>query len=79
MQNLLEYILKNITKYPEEIKITTTTDKDLTQIYNVKVNPDDMGIIIGKKGKVISSIRKLLKVKAIKNRLRFQLYLTGDV
>jgi len=36
------------------------------------VHPEDMGKVIGKEGKIISAIRKILKVKAIKSGIHFQ-------
>jgi predicted RNA-binding protein YlqC (UPF0109 family) len=38
--------------------------------YVIKVAPEDMGKIIGKGGKVIKSIRNVMKIPAIKNNKR---------
>ena len=54
MQDILEYILKNITTVPDDVKIAVE-DLEGTTNYIVTVNPTDVGRIIGKEGKVIVS------------------------
>jgi predicted RNA-binding protein YlqC (UPF0109 family) len=64
MKEFLEYLLKNLTKYPDDISIREETTEDGTLVYYLKVHPDDIGKVIGKGGKVIWSIRTLLRVRA---------------
>ncbi len=64
MQDLLEYILKSLVSKPEEVVITES-EEDNTLNFNVKVAQDDMGMVIGKSGQTIRSIRKLLVVRAM--------------
>jgi hypothetical protein len=54
MKSLLEYIVKNIVKTPDEVVITETANEDGVIVFNISVNPDDMGRVIGKGGKVIN-------------------------
>lgn len=75
MQSLLQYILEGIVDHPEDIDIQTTESQYGYIVLNVKVNSEDMGKVIGKNGKVINSIRKLLRVKAIKLGRRVQVEL----
>jgi uncharacterized protein len=75
MQELLHYILEGIVDHPEDIVINTFDDEYGCQHLEVNVNPEDMGRVIGKKGQVISSIRKILRIKAMKMGKRFQLTL----
>jgi predicted RNA-binding protein YlqC (UPF0109 family) len=70
MKEFLEYLLKNLTKYPDETSIREETTDDGTIVYYLKVHPDDIGKVIGKGGKVIWSIRTLLRVRAQKEGQR---------
>ena len=66
MKNLIEYIVIHLVEHPEEVKIAEEQKADFTQ-YTISVHDDDIGRIIGKKGSVISAIRQIVKIKAIKD------------
>ena len=74
MKEFLEFLIKQITSKPEEVKITESREDD-TFIYHIKVSEDDMGIVIGKEGKTIKSLRNLAKAKAIRDNIRIQVLL----
>ena len=74
MKEFLEFLIKQITSKPEEVKITESIEND-TFIYHIKVSEDDMGIVIGKEGKTIKSLRNLAKAKAIRDNIRIQVLL----
>lgn len=75
MQELLKYVLQNIVNNPKEIEIEKIIDpEDPTFVtYNIKANDEDRGIIIGKQGHTISSIRDILSIKAIKENKKVRL------
>ncbi len=75
MQALLRYILENIVEHPEAIDIRTSENPYGFVTIDFSVHQEDMGRVIGKSGKVIDAIRKVLKVKAIKQGIRLQLNL----
>lgn len=77
MKEFLEFIVKNIVKHPEEVIVTETQQENL-HIYSIKVNNEDMGIVIGKEGKTIKSIREMAIAKAIKEHLRINVILEED-
>ncbi|MBU0619071.1 KH domain-containing protein [Patescibacteria group bacterium] len=70
MKDLLNYLLNNIIDHPEAIKIEEITDETGTIVFKVEVHPEDVGKVIGKKGKIINSIRNLIRVKAVKLQQR---------
>ncbi|NMC36129.1 KH domain-containing protein [Candidatus Beckwithbacteria bacterium] len=78
MQELLHYILEGIVDHPEDIEIRGNESEFGFINLEVKVNPEDMGKVIGKRGQTIGAIRKLLRVKAIKLGKRFQLTLLDE-
>mgnify|MGYP001182022467 CR=1 FL=1 len=65
MQDVLEFVLKNLVTVPEEIKIDVEELEGGTTNYIITVNPVDVGRIIGKEGKVIKAIRTIMRVIAI--------------
>ena len=77
MKEFLEFIIKNIVKHPEDVVITETKEENLF-IYKIKVHVEDMGIIIGKEGKTIKSIREMAIAKAIKEQIRINVLLEEE-
>ena len=77
MKEFLEFIIKNIVKNPEEVVITES-NQDSTFLYTVKVADTDMGIVIGKGGRTIKSIREMAIAKAIKEQIRINVVLEED-
>lgn len=71
MKQLIEYIVSNIVNHPENVVITETStdDKDITK-YLIEVNPEDVGRVIGKQGKVIKAIRQIVRIAAIQKGTR---------
>jgi predicted RNA-binding protein YlqC (UPF0109 family) len=71
MKQLIEYIVSNIVNHPESVVITETAteDKD-TAKYLIQVDPEDVGRVIGKQGKVIKSIRQIVRIAAIQKGTR---------
>lgn len=77
MKEFLEYILKSIVKSPEEVTVTETKE-DTLYTYSIKVAQSDMGIVIGKEGRTIKSIREMAIAKAIKEQKRVNVLLLED-
>ncbi len=69
MKQLLEYIVPNIVNHPEDVVISETEEEGVTNL-SIKVNPEDMGRVIGKSGKVIKAIRQIGRIIAIKKGIR---------
>ena len=69
MKELVEYIVKSIASYPDEVKVTEE-DEDGRVILRVEVAPDDKGKVIGRQGRVAQSIRVLVRVAAVKQETR---------
>ena len=77
MQDILEYILKNITTVPEDVAVTAEEAEGTTN-YIVTVNPADVGRIIGKEGKVIKAIRTIMRVIAIQRGVHVRVSIVSE-
>lgn len=77
MQGILEFILKNITTVPDDIKIEVQ-DEEGTSNYIVTVNPADVGRIIGKEGKIIKAIRTIMRVIAIQRGVHIRISVVSE-
>lgn len=74
MKELVEYIVKHIVTNPDLVEVTESMNGSEIML-SLKVADEDMGIVIGKKGQTIRSIRKLLTVRAINDGVRVNLSL----
>lgn len=74
MKDFIFYLVNNLILKPDELSVTESKEGDIF-IYNIKVAKEDMGIIIGKEGRTIRSIRNLAQAKAIKDKVRIQIEL----
>ena len=66
MKELVEVIAKALVDSPDEVFVTERTEDDGTIVIELRVADDDMGKVIGKKGRIAKSIRTVVKTVAIK-------------
>jgi len=71
-QEFLEFLIKSIVDHPEEVKVDRRID-EMGVLLTLKVNPQDMGKIVGRQGSTAKSIRNLLRIVGIKNSARVNL------
>ncbi len=79
MLDLVKYLVGNIVDKPEAVEVTDTVNETNTHLINITVDPEDMGKVIGKGGKIINAIRELTKVKAIKQQARVRVVLQDQL
>lgn len=70
MEELVEYIVKNLVDNKDAVKITTTREGSEINII-VNVAEEDLGKVIGKNGRIAQSIRAIVKSVASKERIRY--------
>jgi len=71
-KEFLEYIVKALVDHPEDVKIERKVD-EMGVLLSLKVNPEDMGQIIGKAGSTARAIRTLVRIVGLKNQARVNL------
>lgn len=68
MKDLIEFIAKKMVEHPEDVQVRVTEGED-SQNYELQVNPEDMGRIIGKSGRTAKAIRTLVSSAAAKAKV----------
>ncbi|OQX62543.1 MAG: RNA-binding protein [Anaerolinea sp. 4484_236] len=63
MKELAEYIARSLVDHPEEVEVREYNSGRRVNL-ELSVDKDDMGRVIGKRGRVANSIRALLRVAA---------------
>ncbi len=69
---LVEMIAKALVDKPEEVSVRAVEGEQV-RVLELRVDPTDLGKIIGKKGRTAKSIRTLLGAAGMKLKKRFTL------
>ena len=71
-QKFIEFLVTAIVDHPDDVKVERKVD-EMGVLLLLKVNPQDMGQIIGRDGNTAKAIRALLRIVGIKNNARVNL------
>ena len=69
LQETLQDIAKAIVDSPDEVTVTCTED-DNTITLTLTVAPDDMGMVIGRHGRIAKAIRTVIKAASVNCKKR---------
>lgn len=72
MKEFVEYLVKRLVKYPDEVTVEVRPDDgDEGEAIYVRVADSDVGKVIGRQGKIIMSVRTLVKAAAAKQGKKY--------
>ncbi len=74
MKDTLHFIVSSIVDNSEAVSIAENEEDGIINL-TITVDKADMGRVIGKEGKVIRSIRNVMKIKAMKHGVRINVSL----
>lgn len=77
MKYFIEFVISSLVKYADEVDVEETNQNDTT-LYRVRLNPSDIGRVIGKKGKTIGAIRDLVHAAAARDNRKVQLEIVDE-
>ncbi len=66
MKDLIELIAKKLVTHPEDVEVRCIETED-GQNYELRVNQEDMGRVIGKSGRTAKAMRTLVSSAAVKS------------
>ena len=69
MQEFLEYVVKGLVQHSDAVSVTPVERAGMT-VYELRMDPSDVGKIIGRQGMTINAIRSLLLAGSAKKGLR---------
>ena len=65
MKELLEYLARALVDKPDDVEVTAV-EGERSIILQLRVDPEDVGKVIGKKGRIAQAMRTLIKASATK-------------
>lgn len=68
----VDYVVRAIVDHPEDVKVERTVD-EMGVLLTLKINPSDMGYVIGRNGQNARALRTLLRIVGARNNARLNL------
>jgi predicted RNA-binding protein YlqC (UPF0109 family) len=72
MKELVEAIAKALVDHPEDVQVRAVEGEQVT-VLELRVNPEDLGKVIGRQGRTAKSMRTILGAAGMKLRKRLTL------
>jgi predicted RNA-binding protein YlqC (UPF0109 family) len=77
MKELVEFVAKTLVDHPEGVEVRSLAGSQGT-ILELRVNPQDLGKVIGRQGRTAKAVRTLLSAAGTKAHKRFTLEIIED-
>lgn len=71
-KEFVEFIVKAIVNKPDDVTVVRQVD-EMGVLLSVKVDPEDMGLLIGRQGSTAKAIRTLARIIGMRNNARVNL------
>jgi uncharacterized protein len=72
LKGLVEYVAKALVDKPDAVKVDEVQDGNTT-VYELEVDEEDIGKVIGRQGRVVRGLRALVKAAATRKGVRVDL------
>ena len=72
-EELIASLILHLVTYPQDVEIICVNETEDNLEYQVKLNPSDLGRVIGKNGNIAKAIRTVLYAGASKEGKRIHL------
>lgn len=59
LQEALEHLVRGVVDYPEDVQVDLRENRR-GELLEVRVNPDDLGRVIGRKGRTANALRAVV-------------------
>ncbi|MCD6420661.1 MAG: KH domain-containing protein [Synergistetes bacterium] len=77
MKELAEFLIEKIVKYPDRVSVDAKEEGDKITI-DVKVAEEDIGRVIGRRGRMVQSLTQILRMKGLKIGKRVVMRVEGS-
>jgi hypothetical protein len=63
-EDVLAFIARKLVDHPDDVRVTPVDGDRVDTVLELRVNPEDMGKVIGKRGRTAKAIRTVVKAAA---------------
>lgn len=75
ISGLVVELVKPLVEFPDEVEASSVDLDDGSTLIEVHVNPEDVGRVIGRQGRVIKAIRTLSRAAGSRHDMRIEVEL----
>lgn len=72
MKELVELLARALVEQPDQVSVSLSGD-DRSVVVSLRVAQEDMGKVIGRKGRIARALRTMVKAAAVKQHKRVDL------
>jgi predicted RNA-binding protein YlqC (UPF0109 family) len=72
MKDLLDFIVRKLVDHPDDVAIAEVAGEQ-TCVYELRVNKEDLGKVIGKQGRTARALRTVMSAASVKENRRVML------
>ena len=65
MEEVLAFVARSLVEHPEKVEVSRTGEADDVTLH-LRVDPSDLGRVIGRQGRVAKAIRTVVKASAVR-------------
>jgi hypothetical protein len=70
MHDFVDYVVRKLVDKPDSVELTEEENEANKVVFELKVDPEDVGKVIGRKGRTANAIRTLLSAVAAREGKR---------
>jgi predicted RNA-binding protein YlqC (UPF0109 family) len=72
IENALKHLIEGIVSNPKDVNVTSSVRGNI-EVLSISLNPDDIGIVVGKGGKTIQDLRTVISALSNRNYIRLNI------
>ena len=70
MKDLVEYLTRSLVDHPDEVSVDSFEEDDGTLVFELHLNEDDVGKVIGRSGRTINALRTVIRAASVREGRR---------
>lgn len=75
ISGLVAELITPLVEFPDEVEVASVETEDGATLIEVRVNPEDVGRVIGRQGRVIKAIRTLSRAAGSRHDMNIEVEL----
>lgn len=75
ISGLVSELVAPLVEFPDEVEVSSTETEDGATLIEISVNPEDIGRVIGRQGRVIKAIRTLSRAAGSRHDMNIEVEL----
>ena len=70
MKDLVEYLARSLVDHPDEVTVESFEEDDGTLVFELHLNEDDVGKVIGRSGRTVNALRTVVRAASVREGRR---------